>query len=250
MREAVRERWLAEHGCELPADRLATLALTGDGRMQERADSYVEQLLQTPEQLALLEWATTIYWVAHSQGVPVSFLTLHKLLDGGHLRMKGQRVVMLCMAGIMHGPVPAIKGNLVIQYFEAEAARELFALCDGGHVYAAAAELDGELEEQEEPADGDGETPSQRDANDKALNKSRSERYRALILSVWAAVDRCLSSGVRVLAVGSWMDPVVPVYSMTFGYCVCGAHPAHMPIVVLGADGGVRAPGYHPPSVH
>jgi hypothetical protein len=41
-----------------------------------------------------------------------------------------QRIGILAMAGISHGPFPFLKGNLIVRWFEADAAQELFEFMD------------------------------------------------------------------------------------------------------------------------
>ncbi|KAJ1660342.1 hypothetical protein IWQ61_000712 [Dispira simplex] len=81
--------------------------------------------------LPALYQADTILIATHSQGTPVSALLLDRLIAEGLVNPNRQRVGMLAMAGISHGPFPYLKDNLVVKYFEAEAARELFTLADG-----------------------------------------------------------------------------------------------------------------------
>ncbi|KAJ2720171.1 hypothetical protein GGI07_004774 [Coemansia sp. Benny D115] len=78
----------------------------------------------------VLAEADTVFVVTHSQGTPVSAMLLERLIELGIVDTDRQRVGMLAMAGISHGPLPYLKDNLVIRYIESEAARELFELMD------------------------------------------------------------------------------------------------------------------------
>ncbi|KAJ2679240.1 hypothetical protein GGI25_001596 [Coemansia spiralis] len=78
----------------------------------------------------VLSNADTVFVVTHSQGTPVSAMILERLLEMGIVDTTRQRVGMLAMAGISHGPLPYLKDNVVIKYIESEAARELFELMD------------------------------------------------------------------------------------------------------------------------
>ncbi|KAJ2782437.1 hypothetical protein GGI15_002909 [Coemansia interrupta] len=77
-----------------------------------------------------LKEADTVFVVTHSQGTPVSAMLLERLMELGIIDTHRQRVGMLAMAGISHGPFPYLKDNVVIRYIESEAARELFELMD------------------------------------------------------------------------------------------------------------------------
>ncbi|KAJ1722540.1 hypothetical protein LPJ53_003037 [Coemansia erecta] len=77
-----------------------------------------------------LKEADTVFVVTHSQGTPVSAMLLERLMELDIIDTHRQRVGMLAMAGISHGPFPYLKDNVVIRYIESEAARELFELMD------------------------------------------------------------------------------------------------------------------------
>ncbi|KAJ2398382.1 hypothetical protein GGI05_000128, partial [Coemansia sp. RSA 2603] len=77
-----------------------------------------------------LKEADTVFVVTHSQGTPVSAMLLERLMELEIIDTHRQRVGMLAMAGISHGPFPYLKDNVVIRYIESEAARELFELMD------------------------------------------------------------------------------------------------------------------------
>ncbi|KAJ1665178.1 hypothetical protein IW140_003549 [Coemansia sp. RSA 1813] len=78
----------------------------------------------------VLKEADTVFVVTHSQGTPVSAMILERLIELEVIDTTRQRVAMLAMAGISHGPLPHLKDNVVIKYIESEAARELFELMD------------------------------------------------------------------------------------------------------------------------
>ncbi|KAJ1944359.1 hypothetical protein FBU59_002620, partial [Linderina macrospora] len=82
------------------------------------------------ERATVLGAADTVFVVTHSQGTPVSALLLERLMELGLVNTQRQRVCMLAMAGISHGPMPYLRDNVVIRYIESEAARELFELMD------------------------------------------------------------------------------------------------------------------------
>ncbi|KAJ1912863.1 hypothetical protein IWQ60_009467 [Tieghemiomyces parasiticus] len=127
-----------------------------------------------PPRLSMMPWlpalyqADTVLVATHSQGTPVSARLLERLVVQGLVDPRRQRVGMLAMAGITHGPFAYHRDNLVVRYIEAEAARELFTMADptspAGHAYRA-------------------------------------------------AMEHILNAGVKVVAVGSLVDQVVPLYS-------------------------------------
>ena len=112
--------------------------LHGDGTIEERLEKHFAELgrvaeAYTEEGLSSLEHlrtADTIVLGAHSQGAPVAVMLLARLLDAGIIDPTKQRVTLFSAAGIFHGPFPPLRKNLVVQYVEAEAARQLFHLND------------------------------------------------------------------------------------------------------------------------
>ncbi|KAJ1978296.1 hypothetical protein H4R35_001965 [Dimargaris xerosporica] len=106
-----------------PAAAASTRARKGSSK------PHVPKLSAMPWLPALYQ-ADTVFIATHSQGTPVSTLLLDRLIRQGLVDPRRQRVGMLAMAGICHGPFPHLKDNVVVKYFEAEAARELFAFTD------------------------------------------------------------------------------------------------------------------------
>ena len=167
MEAALKDRLKSDDGV-----RIQSIPLTGNGKIQDRVDDFFATL-QEPPNRSLLESADTVMVVTHSQGTLVSTMLLAKLIRECQIDPNRQRVGALCMAGIAHGPFTWLKGNLVIQYVEADAARELFDFC---HVPDEVAESD----------------PS-------AAGIFRRD------------IEFICESGVKIVPVASWMDQVVPV---------------------------------------
>ncbi|KAJ3206315.1 hypothetical protein HK099_000572 [Clydaea vesicula] len=81
--------------------------------------------------LQKLTQANIIFVAAHSQGTPVSVLLISKLLQEGLIDLTRTKVCLMAMAGVSHGPFPSLKSSVIVKYFEADAARELFSFNDG-----------------------------------------------------------------------------------------------------------------------
>ena len=79
--------------------------------------------------MELLEDADLIVVAAHSQGSIVSVLLLSQLIQRV-VNTRKTRVVLLSLAGILHGPHLSLKSSIVVQYVETLAARELFHFCN------------------------------------------------------------------------------------------------------------------------
>lgn len=166
------------------------IALNGDGKVQDRADLYEEILLDPHNNYTQnLKEADEIYFVAHSQGCLVAASLISRLIKRSLIDCTIQSVGTLFMAGICHGPFRSIKGNLVIQYVETDAARELFDYCYGGESSSSAANS----KDEDEEISFDVEMES--------------------VKIFWEDVQSILQSNVKICCVSSWLDPVVPLYS-------------------------------------
>ncbi|KAJ3217914.1 hypothetical protein HDU67_007065 [Dinochytrium kinnereticum] len=167
MAQGCRRFFLRRYGITLKNDAITLMPLEGEGKVEERVELLYRQLIR-PE----LDWvdklkkADLVLVAAHSQGTPVSVILFSKLIAEGLVDPGRQRCCILAMAG----PFPPLKSNLIVKYFEADAARELFEFNDW---------------------------------------KSRiARKYQEAMADV-------LASGTKVVAVGSWYDQVVPLYSAT-----------------------------------
>lgn len=105
--------------------------LHGDGTIEERVQKHFNELKSNQEgSLEHISTSDSVIIGAHSQGAPVAVILLAKLISEGHLNPKRQKISLFCASGIFHGPFPPLRKNLVVQYVEAEAARQLFHLND------------------------------------------------------------------------------------------------------------------------
>ncbi|KAJ3333590.1 hypothetical protein HDU76_006331 [Blyttiomyces sp. JEL0837] len=169
MGQATREFFAKRYGINLPPEAITTIPLEGEGKVEERVDLLYRQLTRPDvDWLSKLKEADLILVSAHSQGTPVSIMLFARLIREGLVDLERQRACVLAMAGISHGPFPLMKSSVVVQYLEADPARQLFEFND--------------------------------------WNSPISIKYRT-------AMSQVLASGTRVVAVGSWYDQVVPLYS-------------------------------------
>ncbi|KAI9493652.1 hypothetical protein BDB00DRAFT_821992 [Zychaea mexicana] len=134
MMAALEQYLKTEHQLTLSDDAVTVIPLEGEGKVEERIHKLFLQLVSNLEWLEAISSADIILWGTHSQGTPVSVMLLHQLLQGGHIHLHRQSVCMLAMAGIGHGPFPSLQGSLIVKYFEADAARELFDFMDSNSV--------------------------------------------------------------------------------------------------------------------
>ncbi|KAI9500473.1 hypothetical protein BX070DRAFT_195756 [Coemansia spiralis] len=131
MRDALQSYLLDSHGIKIDDSDISLFPLVGEGRIEDRSKMMANVLMPERSKRAdVLSNADTVFVVTHSQGTPVSAMILERLLEMGIVDTTRQRVGMLAMAGISHGPLPYLKDNVVIKYIESEAARELFELMD------------------------------------------------------------------------------------------------------------------------
>ncbi|KAG0162716.1 hypothetical protein DFQ30_001402 [Apophysomyces sp. BC1015] len=127
---ALRQYFEQEHGVVLPSELITCVPLQGEGKVEDRVNKLYNSLLDNSTWLESVSSADIIFWATHSQGTPVSVMLLHRLLERGHIHLLRQSICLLAMAGITCGPFPALKGSLIVKYFEADAARELFEFMD------------------------------------------------------------------------------------------------------------------------
>ncbi|KAJ3217319.1 hypothetical protein HDU67_008121 [Dinochytrium kinnereticum] len=174
---AVKRYFKDRYGRDLLDSDITSIPLEKEGMIEERAKAHFQQIVGTSKSLEegeemesgwvrALRDADLIMVVSHSQGVPVSVLLMDLLCQAGILEPSRQRVCVLAMAGIWHGPFPALQA--VVRYVDTPAGNELFDLT------------------------------------------STDSRLSVTLLE---ALARCLCKGLRVVAVSSWFDEVVPFYS-------------------------------------
>ncbi|GJJ73786.1 hypothetical protein EMPS_06144 [Entomortierella parvispora] len=127
--------YLKLHNVELKPENISLIPLEGEGKVLNRVEILYQNLVKNEEWKNALHEADLVLVATHSQGTPTSTILIARLIDEGLLRVKEhdpkmQRVGILAMAGISHGPFPSLKGNLIVRWFEAEAAQELFEFMD------------------------------------------------------------------------------------------------------------------------
>ncbi|RCH88281.1 hypothetical protein CU097_009443 [Rhizopus azygosporus] len=130
MAMAIKQYFKTEHQVTLPDHAITLVPLEGEGKVQDRVNLLYQRLVDNSRWLDAVSSADVIFWATHSQGTPVSVMLLKKLLERGHIHTFRQSICLLAMAGISQGPFPALKGSLIVKYFEADAARELFEFMD------------------------------------------------------------------------------------------------------------------------
>ncbi|KAJ3036181.1 hypothetical protein HK097_003897 [Rhizophlyctis rosea] len=190
MGAAVRQFFQSRYNINLPSDAITLMPLEGEGKVEQRVEILYQNLVNSDNDWTKkLREADLVFVVTHSQGTPVSTILLARLIEEGLLDVTRQKIGVLAMAGISHGPFPSLKSSLILKYVEADPARELF------------------------------------DFND--AESAISQRYQA-------AMRRVLAAGVRMTAIGSWYDQVVPLYSAVMhGY----NHPnIYRALYIDGAD--------------
>ncbi|KAG0026483.1 hypothetical protein BGZ81_006324 [Podila clonocystis] len=133
--DAALKDYLKHHDVELDDDDITLIPLEGEGKVMDRVNLLYENFMKHETWTKTLQDADLVLVATHSQGTPTSILLMARLIQEGMLRVeeddpKMQRIGILTMAGISHGPFPFLKGNFVVRWFEAEAAGELFEFMD------------------------------------------------------------------------------------------------------------------------
>ncbi|KAF9581295.1 hypothetical protein BGW38_001738, partial [Lunasporangiospora selenospora] len=127
--------YLKTHNVELNDEDITCIPLEGEGKVLKRVEILYQNLVRNERWRTAVHEADLVLVATHSQGTPTSTLLVSRLIDEGILRVHEddpsmQRIGILAMAGISHGPFPFLKGNLIVRWFEAEAAHELFEFMD------------------------------------------------------------------------------------------------------------------------
>jgi len=167
--------YLSKHGIILPSNAITCIPLEGEGTISTREELLHKNLLHNKTWCEALSMADVVFVATHSQGTPVSTILLSRLIKEKLVHPKRQRICMLAMAGISHGPFPYLKESYLVKYYvgvgrghDADAARELFEFMD----------------------------------SDSLVCKKYRESLNAII--------QC---GVKIVYVASMDDQVVPLYS-------------------------------------
>ncbi|KAF9956605.1 hypothetical protein BGZ72_002659 [Mortierella alpina] len=127
--------YLRQNDVELDSKDITLIPLEGEGKVLDRVEVLYQNLMKDEGWKSALHEADVVLVATHSQGTPTSTFLVARLIEEGILRVQEddphmQRVGILAMAGISHGPFPFLKGNLIVRWFEAEAAQELFEFMD------------------------------------------------------------------------------------------------------------------------
>ncbi|CAK7216608.1 hypothetical protein SBRCBS47491_002885 [Sporothrix bragantina] len=104
--DAVR-RWADNNGCE--DCEIEKIALEGEGKIADRVENLWKLLLNWIDHIRK---ADVVVLACHSQGVPVGFMLLAKLIDLGIVTTA--RIGVCAMAGVSLGPFPDYKSGLGI----------------------------------------------------------------------------------------------------------------------------------------
>ncbi|KAF9586455.1 hypothetical protein BGW38_004715 [Lunasporangiospora selenospora] len=128
--------YLGQHNIHLDPERITQIPLEGEGKVLDRVELLYQSLIHRNNRWRqALKEADLVLVATHSQGTPTSIMLVAHLIRDGILRVHEndplmQTIGILAMAGISHGPFPFLKGNLIMRFFEADAAKELFEFMD------------------------------------------------------------------------------------------------------------------------
>ncbi|CAG8523414.1 3325_t:CDS:2, partial [Scutellospora calospora] len=170
--------YLSKHNISLPSDAITCIPLEGEGTIETREQLLHKNLLYNKTWCEALTLADVVFVATHSQGTPVGTILLSRLIKERLVNPKQQRICLLAMAGISHGPFPYLKEHYILRYFvgagrnpDVDASRELFEFIDSESTVA--------------------------------------KKYRE-------ALNVVTQKGVKLVYVASMDDQVVPLYSGIF----------------------------------
>ncbi|SCV05663.1 LANO_0H12442g1_1 [Lachancea nothofagi CBS 11611] len=184
-------RWFRNQDTQV---EISKIALEREGKVMDRVNFFFEVLTKWVDEINKADF---IYFVAHSQGCPVSIILLARLIEAGVIRLdqvgqgsderdvtkgirKNKVVSILAMAGVNNGPFYGVDQTLFVRAYstiENDSLRELFQFQNFQSVLA-----------------------------------------RKFIQSLRIII----ASNVKITFVGSINDQLVPLYSST---CLFAHHP-------------------------
>lgn len=188
---------------------ISKIALEREGEVMDRVNFFFKVMTNWAKEI---NQADFIYFVAHSQGCPVTILLLARLIDTGIINLENTKffnaedvpfsvnkkvISILAMAGINNGPFYGADQTLFVrayQTIERESLRELFQ-----------------------------------------FQKFESNLSKQLLRSIRIIIG----SGVKITFVGSINDQLVPLYSST---CLFANHPNMFRATFI--DRGSRTPAF------
>ncbi|KAI1320400.1 hypothetical protein EDD11_001203 [Mortierella claussenii] len=128
--------YLQSHNKHLDPEDVTLIPLEGEGKVLDRVEILHQNFLKNQQWRQAVHEADLVLVATHSQGTPTSIILMARWIKEGILRVHEndvegmQRIGILAMAGISHGPFPFLKGNLIVRWFERDAAGELFEFMD------------------------------------------------------------------------------------------------------------------------
>ncbi|ORY88525.1 hypothetical protein BCR41DRAFT_366334, partial [Lobosporangium transversale] len=116
------KEYLEKHGKHLDSDDVTLIPLEGEGKVLDRVEILHKKFINHQKWRHAVHEADLVLVATHSQGTPTSILLIAKWIKEGILRVQEddpriQRIGILAMAGISHGPFPFLKGNLIVRWF-------------------------------------------------------------------------------------------------------------------------------------
>ncbi|CAG8586647.1 16561_t:CDS:2 [Acaulospora morrowiae] len=121
-------RYLSQHNINLPSDAITCIPLASEGTIESRVKLLHEDLMHNKTWCEALSLADVVFVVTHSQGTPVSTIFLSRLINEHLVDPRRQRICMLAMAGISHGPFPYMLKNFIVSYYirASDTSKDLF----------------------------------------------------------------------------------------------------------------------------
>ncbi|CEP15927.1 hypothetical protein [Parasitella parasitica] len=109
----------SEHQVTLPDDAITLVPLQGEGKVEDRVNQLYTKLIDNSKWLEAVSSADVVLWATHSQGTPVSIMLLQRF---AYLHQ---------LSWIVKFDITSLTSlSFSRQYFEADAARELFEFMD------------------------------------------------------------------------------------------------------------------------
>lgn len=115
MAKGLKHYFQTAHNLTIPDSSITLVPLEGEGKVEDRVSKLYQNFVANSLWCDAVSSADIVFVATHSQGTPVSTLLLKRLLVEGRVHIRRQRVCMLALAGISHGPFPFLKENIVVK---------------------------------------------------------------------------------------------------------------------------------------
>lgn len=226
MHDAVQS-YLEAH--DVGSFNIQAIALEGQGEVEDRVNKLYNQLVGRDSWIQAIARADAVFVATHSQGSVVSIQLLARLLDQGLI--VGSQTHLLAMCGIAEGPFVYLYQSMALApYFNyLESAPGTFPFLSSS-LSTALTSHSPQLASSSSSRTPSRSLPSSFEMRTSPRSSSLTyfHSFRSLL-----SLRLVLNGGIKITAIGSINDQVVPLYSALFAGV---SHPAILRAIFIDGD--------------